>query len=55
MVEKRFLDVFPEVKVKEETKNLFSKVTVSRVTVTSNRDFLRIFIISDTWIPGAVF
>ena len=50
MLEKRFLEVFPEVKVKEETRNLFAKVYVSRVTVTSARDFLRIFIISDTWI-----
>ena len=50
MSEKRFMEVFPEVKVKEEVKNLFAKVTVTKVTVTSARDFLRIFILSDTWI-----
>ena len=49
-MERNFSDVFPELKIGEEAKDLLTKVTVAKVTVTSAKDFLRIYIVSDTWI-----
>ncbi len=49
-MEKQFLEVFQEVKVREEVRDLFARVMVERVTVTSARDSLRIFTVSDIWI-----
>ncbi|MDO4521870.1 MAG: PolC-type DNA polymerase III [Eubacteriales bacterium] len=50
MREKAFMEVFPELRVSEQTKKLLEKVTVTKVTVTSSRDFMRVHLVSDTWI-----
>lgn len=49
-MERAFTEVFPGLKVKEEISDLLTKVTVAKVTVTSAKDFLRVFIVSEVWI-----
>ena len=41
---KRFAEVFPGLKLKEEYRALFDKVDVERVTATRQKDFVRIYI-----------
>ena len=49
-MEKRFLEVFPELQIGDSVKKLFEKVAVTKVAVTSSRELLRVYIISETWI-----
>lgn len=49
-MERAFTEVFPGLKVKDEVNDLLTKVTVAKVTVTSAKDFLRVFIVSEVWI-----
>ena len=49
-MEKRFLEVFPELQISDSVKKLFEKVAVTKVAVTSTRELLRVYIISETWI-----
>ncbi len=49
-MERAFTEVFPGLKVKEEINDLLAKVTVAKVTVTSAKDILRVFIVSEVWI-----
>ena len=41
---KHFGDVFPTLKLDEETTALLEAATVERITATKRRDFLRIFL-----------
>ena len=43
---KPFFDVFPTLKVNNEMQNLFQEVEVSKVATNSNREFIRIHILS---------
>ena len=49
-MEKRFLEVFPELQIGDSVKKLFEKVAVTKVAVTSSRELLCVYIISETWI-----
>ena len=49
-MEKSFTDVFPTLTLNEDMKDLLTRVTVTKVTVTSAKDFLRIYLTSDIWI-----
>ena len=49
-MEKSFLEVFPELQISDSVKKLFEKVAVTKVAVTSSRELLRVYIISETWI-----
>ena len=49
-MEKRFLEVFPELQIGDSVKKLFEIVAVTKVAVTSSRELLRVYIISETWI-----
>ncbi len=49
-MEKKFAEVFPNLQLNEELSELLSKVTVAKVTVTSARDFLRVYLTSSVWI-----
>ena len=49
-MEKHFLEVFPELQISDSVKKLFEKVAVTKVAVTSTRELLRVYIISETWI-----
>ncbi len=49
-MERRFLETFPNLKLENDIKDLLERVTVTKVTVTSSRDILRVFVNSDTWI-----
>lgn len=53
-MERKFSDVFPNLQVGQETENLLAKVTVVKAAVTSARDFLRIFIVCETWIQKQI-
>lgn len=44
---KQFLEVFPTLKLKNETAAFLEQVTVERITTTKRKDFLRVFIKSD--------
>ncbi len=47
---KAFAEVFPQLIIKDELKNLTDRVTVTRVTVTSAKDILRVYLVGNTWI-----
>ena len=49
-MEKSFPEVFPELRINDQTRKLFEKVSVTKVSLTQARDLLRIYVISDTWI-----
>ena len=49
-MEKSFLEVFPELQISDSVKKLFEKVAVTKVAVTSSRELLRVYTISETWI-----
>jgi DNA polymerase-3 subunit alpha (Gram-positive type) len=53
-MERKFSDVFPNLQVSKEAENLLAKVAVAKVAVTSARDFLRIFIVCETWIQKQI-
>lgn len=46
-----FLDVFPDLKVNENVKDLLDDVEVTKVSSTGKRDFLRVYIHSKRLIP----
>ncbi|MBQ8325690.1 MAG: PolC-type DNA polymerase III [Lachnospiraceae bacterium] len=48
---KGFLEVFPNLKLNKEMQTLFGEVMVLRVSTTSRKDFLRVYIESHTLIP----
>ena len=48
---KPFFEVFPTLKVGEETKNLLSEVEVTRVSTNTRRDILRVYIAGRRLIP----
>lgn len=48
---KRFFDVFPSLKVQQDMENLFEEVEVTKVSTTSLKDCLRIYLLSTHLIP----
>ena len=48
---KPFFEVFPTLKVGEETKNLLSEVEVTRVSTNTRKDILRVYIAGRRLIP----
>ena len=50
---KRFFDVFPSLKVQQEIENLFEEVEVAKVTTTSLKDCLKIYLLSTHLIRKA--
>ena len=48
---KSFFDVFPKLNLNKACHELFEQVTVSKVSATKSRDFIRISIVSDYLIP----
>ena len=49
-MEKPFQEVFPGLKLENEIKALFDKVTVTKVTVASSKELLRVSVRSHNWI-----
>ena len=47
---KTFFEVFPNLEMNDQTHHLFSQVTVTKVTVTSARDRMRVYISSEKLI-----
>ena len=47
---KTFFEVFPNLEMNDQTHHLFSQVTVTKVTVTSSRDRMRVYISSEKLI-----
>ena len=47
---KAFFEVFPNLEMNDQTHHLFSQVTVTKVTVTSARDRMRVYISSEKLI-----
>lgn len=43
---KRFFDVFPSLQVQQDMRNLFEEVEVTKVSTTSSKDCLRIYLLS---------
>ena len=43
---KRFFDVFPSLKAEQNIRNLFEEVEVTKVSTTSSKDCLRIYLLS---------
>ena len=50
-MKKRFFDVFPSLKVQQDMENLFEEVEVTKVSTTSLKDCLRIYLLSTHLIP----
>lgn len=51
---KSFFDVFPQLNLEGETKDLFSEVIVERISATQKKDFVRIYLKSSYLIPKHV-
>ncbi len=49
-MEKKFFDVFPELKVDSEVREWLEAAAVSRVTCNRERTLLRVYLVSDRWI-----
>ena len=49
-MEKPFQEVFPGLKLENEIKALFDKVTVTKVAVASSKELLRVSVRSHNWI-----
>ena len=47
---KRFVEVFPQLHTDDEMSALLAKTTVEKVSLTTAGDLLRIFVVCDTWI-----
>ena len=53
-MEKKFFDVFPTLKMKEQTQTLFADVEVTKVATNADRDYLHVHILSTHLIPKKV-
>lgn len=49
-MEKLFFDVFPSLEISENIQSLFAQVTVPKVSVTSAKDFMRVYLKSEKLI-----
>ena len=38
-----FFDVFPKLNISQELQDIFAEVVVTKVTTTSTRDFIRVY------------
>ena len=53
-MEKKFFDVFPTLKMKEQAQTLFADVEVTKVATNADRDYLHVHILSTHLIPKKV-